>query len=184
MSLFSTATSFATISVTGSGNGVAGGTGGAGGVATGGGFNANGGAGGAGRTTATVATGGSGGGGTRAGNGGTGGNAISGTSGGGGGTGGNNASGITPGIAATTTAAGAIVLPRVYGVPERAVYTAGGTPNGVNGATGSRLTISWDETLGLFTNIPGNSTNILGAPAAQSNGSNGYVGRIFVLEGY
>ena len=177
-------TSFATISVTGSGNGVSGGTGGAGGVATGGGFNANGGAGGAGRTTATVATGGSGGSGTRAGNGGTGGNAISGTSGGGGGTGGNNASGVTPGIAATTTAAGAIVLPTVYGVPENAVYYAGGIPNGVSGSTGSRATVSWNEIIGLFNNIPGSAANILGAPAAQSNGANGIAGRIFVLEGF
>lgn len=97
-----------TISITGSG-GVTSGTGSAGGVASGGDFNANGGSGGT--TSNSTYPGGGGGAGSRAGAGGAGGGYTSSSNnGGGGGSGGNNASSGTPGIAATTKAAGASAL--------------------------------------------------------------------------
>jgi hypothetical protein len=165
-------TTFATISVTGSG-GRTSGTGSAGGVGSGGQFNASGGAGGNGSVTFN-AGGGGGGNGSRAGNGGNGATWVSGETGtGGGGTGGNNASGTTGGAAATTEAAGVITLPQAALQYISFTFSAGNSTASPNGGSGASSAFNMDTTfpvssLGSATGGSGGQAGL--AAAAGSSG--------------
>jgi len=175
-------TSFATVSITGSGGVDSVVTGGAGGVASGGDFNANGGAGGTGRATSTVANGGGGGAATRAGNGGNGGNAASGIGGAGGGTGGNNASGATPGIAATSVAVGAVSLPEeFFGPRANAIFRAGGARSSVLGGTGASGLVGTQLLFPVEFYVNAAFLNAAGGNPGNS-ADNGIAGTVVVLE--
>jgi len=200
-------TSFGSITVSGSGAGVANGTGGAGGVGSGGTFNATGGVGGAASGGSSGGGGGGGGAGSRAGNGYNGGSgtyyggyANSGGGGGGGsgsaGAAGGSYTGGIGGSAATSTSSSAIPLNFSPWGPSAASYawapgtTGGGDADGSyggGGGLGSSGSVSLWENSGLaFPPNPGyiyaGNNSRGGKPLGYGATDNGFPGKIYLFE--